>query len=171
MSDFDAMPQGTQAIVVTSTTPVVAALYGTGAAASDGQNDFSMTNGHAAQSAYAVAVPDGASATIDVTNILSDSQDVHVVAFNADGQQVGNKDISLASHSVAQIQASDLGSGVALVQISQKSKGASALVVGQSFSMEALSKAQVTARATSVATSMDLSTAQYTITHKHSVLN
>lgn len=171
VSDFDAMPQGTQAIVVTSTTPVVAALYDTGAAASDGQNDFSMTNGHAAQSAYAVAVPDGASATIDVTNILSDSQDVHVAAFNADGQQVGNKDISLASHSVAQIQASDLGSGVALVQISQKSKGASALVVGQSFSMEALSKAQVTARATSVATSMDLSTAQYTITHKHSVLN
>ncbi|WP_418968712.1 DUF5719 family protein [Alloscardovia omnicolens] len=168
---FDTLPQGTQSVMIDSTSQVAASLYGQSAATSDGQSDFSMTPAQSAQSAFAVPVPDNVGVTLDVSNNSGASRDVQILAFNADGQQVGKRDLTVSSHSVELINGTDFGNSVALLQISQKSKGASALVVGASFSVDAVNKAQVASRATVAATSMELATAQYKVTNKRALLN
>lgn len=76
--------------------------------AGDGQQtDFALVNAAAPVRRSGVVVPDGVTATLTVANTSSTEQTVTVQAYNADGDALNSKDITIGANSAERIAAKD----------------------------------------------------------------
>lgn len=168
---LDNLPQGAQSVMLSTTSPSVASVYST-ASNGNGQNDFAMNVSQSAHSAYAVSVPENVNTRIDISNSSSSSQKARIVAFNADGSQAGDREVTINAHSVYTVNASDISTNAALIRISNSdSKARSSFVVGQSLSVNSLNDAHVAQRAVLTTPSMELQTTQYDVTRERTIVN
>ncbi|WP_018143553.1 DUF5719 family protein [Alloscardovia criceti] len=166
----DNIPQGTQSVLVTSSSPVSASAISS-VSASDGQSDFAVTQARSAGQSFAVNVPENVNNRVDISNMSSDTQKVHIAAFSADGSVSGERDVEINAHSVYTFAATDISSNATVVQISQTDSSRASLVVGESFTVNSVSDAQVAQRASLATPAMDLTTTKYTVTREKTILN
>ncbi|MFC0266201.1 DUF5719 family protein [Alloscardovia macacae] len=168
---LSSLPAGTRSLLIESTTPVRASVLTTSAEADRGQSDFAVSSAESAHTAYALTSPDSVSSRIEVTNASPQKHTARVVAYDDAGNQVGQRDIELNAQSTDSFSLSDIAQRGTSIHITQVEQGAGALVVGQLLTQSSLTDASVAQRSTLTVPSMELSTAQYAVTQRKTLLN
>lgn len=111
-------PEGVQALSISADEPISAAAKITNDG-DDDQTDFALVNAVEPTTISAMAIPDQATAVVDVVNMADDEKTATLTAYNADGEPIDQRDITLESNASATVDLSDINDGdVAAVSLS-----------------------------------------------------
>ena len=114
--DLGEVPDGATALVVEGADT----LDGIDAAASvtrgDGQSDFAMVGAAAASASSAIAMPDGATATLSIVAPAGDATG-RLTAYDADGVPVATRDVAVRGGTATSVPLADLADGAAAVRL------------------------------------------------------
>ncbi len=103
-------PEGAEALSVSADEPISAAakVIDDG---DDDQADFALVNAVEPTTISAMAIPDQATAVVDVVNMADDEKTATLTAYNADGEQVDQRDITLKSNTSTMVDLADINEG------------------------------------------------------------
>lgn len=114
--DLGAAPAGVLGILVDATDPVTASAS-LGRDGDDGQADFALVRAAAPAVSSAVVMPDHVDGELTLMNGSSGPAQVTVHAYDADGEPVGDREITLDAGAAAAVRADDLGDGARILTV------------------------------------------------------
>lgn len=116
--DLSKAPGGAEALSISADEQISAAVRITDDGDGD-QADFALVNAVEPMTVSAMAIPDQATALVDVANMADDEKTATLTAYNADGEPVDQRDITLKSKTSTKVDLSDINEGdVAAVSLS-----------------------------------------------------